>query len=239
MRASRLAGKIHRWLALIIGAQVVLWFASGTFISFVPIERVRGEHLARKTEAPVLQTGVIAPSLVRILASADCATRIEVRSLLGQPVVAIECGDARPRLFDLRDGRQISPLTGNVARRIAIADYAGRASPTSVALVTEETTQYRGPLPAWRVEFGDDQRTALYVPADTGNVAARRTDLWRTYDFLWGLHIMDWSDHENINYPWLWGTAAAALAMALSGIVLFPSRFGWRRRRRRQADHAA
>ena len=89
-------------------------------------------------------------------------------------------------------------------------------------------------MPAWRVDFAEAGRS-LYVAADTGAVTARRSTLWRAYDFLWALHIMDWRSHEDFNTPLLIGATALALAMSIAGIVLLPSRLGftaWRRRRR-------
>ena len=78
---------------------------------------------------------------------------------------------------------------------------------------------------------------ALYVAADTGAVTARRSTLWRVYDFLWGLHIMDWRGHEDFNTPLLIAATALALAMSIAGIVLLPGRLGftaWLRGRLRQ-----
>ena len=105
----------------------------------------------------------------------------------------------------------------------------------SVTQVAEASPEYRGALPAWRVDFDDGANRALYVAADTGAVTARRSTLWRVYDFLWGLHIMDWRAHEDFN-SWLLVIATAlGLVIIVSGIVLLPSRLGytaWRRRRR-------
>lgn len=48
------ASRVHKWLALIIGAQLLIWFASGAFMSFLPIEKVHGGHLvARDTPNPI------------------------------------------------------------------------------------------------------------------------------------------------------------------------------------------
>ena len=38
------ASAIHKWLALIIGVQMLVWVASGLFFAVYPIERVRSEH---------------------------------------------------------------------------------------------------------------------------------------------------------------------------------------------------
>ena len=41
------ASRVHKWLALIIGAQLLIWFTSGVIMSFLPIEKV---HLGRGVE---------------------------------------------------------------------------------------------------------------------------------------------------------------------------------------------
>jgi len=69
---------------------------------------------------------------------------------------------------------------------------------------------------------------------ERGTVTARRSTLWRTFDFLWSLHIMDFKDHEDFNTPLLIISTALALIVIVTGIVMFPSRLGysaWRRRR--------
>jgi hypothetical protein len=51
-----------------------------------------------------------------------------------------------------------------------------------------------------------------------------RTDLWRTYDFLYSLHIMDYQGHENWHHPWIIALAALALTSVLFGIALLAHR---------------
>jgi len=102
--------------------------------------------------------------------------------------------------------------------------------------VTTASPEYRGALPAWRVDFEGSNAVSLYVASDTGAVSARRSTLWRTYDFLWSLHIMDFKNHEDFNTPLLMIATALALVMIVTGIILFPSRLGynaWKRRRRK------
>lgn len=233
MRVSKMASKIHKWLALIIGAQIVLWFATGWFISFFPIERVRGEHLARTPVPAALPPEALPPAIRDKLKAGSSVTRLETRILAGRPIVQVDRPDQHPLLFDLATGLQLSPISADMAKALAMADYAGNGKVAAVRPVTARTPQYRGSLPAWQVEFADDENTALYVTSDTAKIEARRTDLWRMYDFLWGLHIMDWSEHDNINHWWLWLTAALSLIVAVSGTIMFPSRFKWGRRRSR------
>jgi hypothetical protein len=73
-------------------------------------------------------------------------------------------------------------------------------------------------------------------------VTARRSTLWRVFDFLWSLHIMDFENHEDFNTPLLIVATALSLVMIIAGIVLFPSRLGykaWRRRRKNRRSTQA
>jgi len=150
----------------------------------------------------------------------------------GEPVAVAEFAARRPILIDLNDWRVASPLSAEAAAQIAQTYVAGAPAVREVRLVSEETPEYRGILPAWRIAFDDAEGLAVYVAADTARVTARRSDLWRFYDALWALHIMDWRDHENFNSGLLIATSFTALLTVFAGFVLFPYRLGWLGRRR-------
>jgi len=239
MAGTGLWAKIHKWLALLMAVQILFWFASGLFFAAFPIERVRSEHMiAEQPPAPV-DLAAAAAGLAR-LASAP-AEKVELRNLLGRPVALLTARHRRPRLYDLASGRLISPIPMAEAARIAEADHVGSARAIRIERIIANDSEYRGALPAWRVDFAEEGRS-LYVAADTGTVTARRSTLWRVYDFLWGLHIMDWRGHENFNTPLLIAATALALVLTIAGIVLLPSRLGftaWLRRRRANAQEGA
>lgn len=234
--ASRVAGKVHKWLALLMAIQILFWFVSGLFFAVFPIERVRSEHAVAEAAPVPISLAEAGQGLQRIAAQgAQPGDKIELRAMLGRPVALVSGGEALPRLYSLATGRQISPIPGPLAVRIAERDHAGEVRASRVERVTEESTEYRGALPAWRIDFDDGANRSLYVAADTGAVAARRSTLWRTFDFLWSLHIMDFKNHEDFNTPLLIVSTALALIVIVTGIVMFPSRLGynsWRRRRR-------
>lgn len=236
--------KIHKWLALLMAVQILFWFASGLFFAWFPIERVRSEHAKAEQVAPPVPLDEAAAGLARLRgAGLGAAETVEVRRLLGRPVALFRPHDGRPVLYDLADARRLSPLPVTLAAQVAEADHVGDLRAARISRVTEETTEYRGPLPAWRVDFDDGENRAIYVAADTGQVTARRSTLWRTYDFLWGLHIMDWRGHEDFNSWLLIGATLLGLVVVISGIVMLPSRLGatrwWRRRRALSAARTA
>ncbi|HST37640.1 MAG TPA: PepSY domain-containing protein [Allosphingosinicella sp.] len=236
MAGSGIWAKIHKWLALVMALQILFWFASGLFFAAFPIERVRSEHaIAAQASAPVALDQASA-GLQRLFAAGVApGEKVELRTLLGQPVALITPREGRPRLYDLAAGRPLSPIPMTFAARIAEADHLGEARAARVERITENDSEYRGALPAWRVDFADGANRSLYVSADSALVTARRSTLWRVYDFLWGLHIMDWRGHEDFNTPLLIGATLLGLIVVIAGIVMFPSRLGltawWRRRR--------
>jgi hypothetical protein len=238
MQATRLASAIHKWLALLMAIQILFWFVSGLFFALAPIEQVRSEHVRAAAPAVPIAVADAAAGLQRL--PADAGARIDIRTMLGRPVALVAPVEGRPRLYDLADGRLISPLPAARAAEIAEADLVGDLRAARVEAVGENSPEYRGPLPAWRVDFDDGAGRSLYVAQDSGVVAARRSTLWRVYDFLWSLHIMDFSGHEDFNTPLLIVATALALVVVLTGIILFPVRLGlaaWLRRRRDRSVH--
>lgn len=228
MKLQALASWTHKWLALIVGVQVLFWVGSGLFFAIFPIAQVRSEHRMAE-QAPALLSAPLR-DVSELLPEAPTRVTYE-RDALGEPVAVAEFAERRPILIDLQDWRVASPLNAGAAEQIAQAYTVGAPRVRERRLVTEETPEYRGPLPAWRIAFEDGEGLAVYVAADTARVTARRSDLWRVYDALWALHIMDWRDHENFNSGLLILTSFTALIVALAGFVLFPYRMGWVRRR--------
>ncbi len=228
MKLQSIASWTHKWLALIVGVQILFWFASGLFFAAFPIERVRSEH--RIAEHPVAALSAPMQDVTPLLPEAPTRVTYE-RDVLGEPVAVAEFPERRPILIDLADWRVASPLSAEAAEQIARAYVVGNPRVREHRLITEETPEYRGVLPAWRIAFDDGEGLAIYVAADTARVTARRSDLWRVYDALWALHIMAWRDHENFNTGLLILTTLTALLVTLAGFVLIPYRMGWVRRR--------
>lgn len=227
------ASRLHRWLALIIGIQLLLWFASGLVMSLIPIERVRGEHLVKhKTSAPLPLESSYAP-LSKILGrTGEPVPRLEYRTLLGRPVVEIETASGQVRLHDALSGDPLTPISPAQVRSIAVAAFREDAVPApKVERVTATTVEYKGKLPAWRAQFADADATRIYLD-DIGQIVAVRTGTWRFYDLFWALHIMDWTEHERFNTPWLKASAFGGLTLAIAGTFLLFLR--WPRRRRKQ-----
>ncbi len=232
-RIHLLASRTHKWLALLLGVQLLLWFASGAVMSFFPIDRIHGDHLVdRKTVEP-LSSWTKITTFDRFANGFDEPIEsISMHMLLGRTVAEVS-GGGKVALFDATSGKQLSPIGSSTAIAVARKAWRGPANATATTeAVANVSTEYRGSLPAWRVSFNDPDNTRVFVDARNGRIAAVRTGTWRFYDFVWGLHIMDWKNHENFNSPWLLGFAIGGLMLWIGGATLLALR--WPRRRRRK-----
>lgn len=236
MRLAAAASTVHKWVGLIVSIQVLFWIASGLFFAVYPIERVRSEH--RIAEAEIVAINLSPAEFgaaLRAFPQPPAKLAFE-RDALGGVVAVAEFDGAPAMLASFDDAaavwRVASPLDRAGAEARARAHVQDAPPVRHSELIDAETTEYRGPLPAWRVTFEDGQGLVVYVAAHTGRVVARRSDLWRVYDALWALHIMDWRNHEDFNHGLIILASVLALAFALSGFILFPYRFGWLRPRR-------
>lgn len=227
------ASRIHKWLALIIGAQLLIWFSSGVLMSFLPIEQVRGEHLVdRDRVVAVPATLDLVPPARLIMSVKAPVESVSFAMLAGRPVAQVATSDGT-KLFDAVSGNPLPPVGAELARAIANDAWKAPAKPAArISRVVSESPEYRGTLPAWRVAFADPDNTSVFIAAETGKIAAVRTGTWRLYDFFWSLHIMDWKNHENFNTWWLLAFAIGGLCMGIAGTILLVMRWPISRKRR-------
>lgn len=207
-------------------------------MSFLPIDRVHGDHLVDRKAVVTLPSDVpLAPPSAIVAASGAAIEAVTYRMWLGRPIAEVTTATGT-RLFDAKTGEPLAAPTAVDAEAVARMAWRGKDRPNvAVERIEHASPEYRGALPAWRVAFSDADSTRVFVAADTGRIAAVRTGTWRLYDFFWGLHIMDWKNHENFNTPWLLAFAIGGLVLWLGGAVLLYMR--WPRGLRRNAGGGA
>ena len=103
------------------------------------------------------------------------------------------------------------------------------ASLASVTLIHDLPFEVRGAkAPLWRADFDGWNKPTLYFSPATGELLTRRHELWRIFDFVWMLHIMDYDERENVNNPVLriftWGALLLALSGAWVLLYAFPNK---------------
>jgi hypothetical protein len=231
------ARRIHRWLGLTIGIQFLLWTLGGLYFSWTRLAAVHGDHLMR--ERPQLPVGapVVSPSVVveilRQHERVDSLAGAALTMVLAQPTWRVDYFTTehgrvvtRRRMADAVTGALREPLGRDEAVAAAREVYTGTKPVVGVEYVTDSTVdghhEYRGqPLPAWAVRFGDTEGATAYVAAELGEVIRIRNDRWRTFDFLWMLHTMDYRGRDDFNNLALRAFSLLGLVTVLSGFTLF------------------
>ncbi|WP_230292877.1 PepSY domain-containing protein [Croceicoccus sp. Ery5] len=226
--------RLHKWLALVIGLQVVLWTATGFYMVVVHIDRIHGDHLVKTVERPALDlSSVVAPGAV--LAAVPDATDIRSTTLLDRPVWRVTNSEGT-QLFDAASGERLEQIDANQAEAIARSLYTSNDDVKSVALLTEAPIEMQGREPPyWQVTFDRWDSPTLYISPESGELISRRHSLWRIFDFAWMLHIMDYDDRSDVNNLLLRTSTWLATAMAVSGAWLLIWAFPRRRKRKKSA----
>lgn len=233
---NRRTRQLHLWFGLAIGVQVGLWLISGLFMTWFPIEQVRGDHLKTKAEIQVLidLPELITPAEIA-LNSKILPETMTIKILDSKPVWFVT-NETEKVLIDAQSGDIMSPLSQSLARKIASSHYSGGGDIILADYLETPPREYGHDGPVWRIKFGKPSAASFYVDATTGDVKAVRTGLWRTFDFMWGLHIMDWSNRENFNSWWIKMTASLAIIFFLSGVCLAGMRVSSMLGRRRKTS---
>ena len=98
--------------------------------------------------------------------------------------------------------------------------------PQTIEIVedSQRGSEYRGrKLPLYKVVSlsNEDKEINVYQDPFTGEIVAIRSAQWRVWDLMWGLHIMDWVDRDNIDNLLLKIFSFIALFTSISGVILF------------------
>ena len=197
----------------------------------VHIDIIHGDHFIRAVEpAPMPADELTSPAPI---AAATGAEVVKLSRHLGRPVY-IAHSEAGDLLFDARTGDRLPAPSREQISRLANHWFTGEEKFVRLSLITEIPGEIRGRKPPlWRADFDGWNQPTLYLSPATGELVSRRHELWRIFDFVWMLHIMDYDERENVNNWLLRGFTLLALTTAISGAWLLW--FAFPRRRRRAA----
>ena len=219
----RWTARVHKWLALIVGIQIVLWVAGGVVMTIIPLERVHGDQIVGP--APVVE--IEYSDLISVGAAVQAAAlpgvidTVEVIGWLGRPVYKVESMAGNRHLVDARTGEVLTPVSAETAVELVGEIYLGDQAPSSVEYLEAANMEYRGgPVPVWQVNFDDEYGATFYVPAEWGVVRTRRNNEWRLFDFFWMLHVMGYWDRDDFNSLHLIAFALLSFVTVLGGLML-------------------
>ena len=210
----------HKYLSLVISIQLLLWTVSGIYFAFNKIELVRGEQYLIEQKVSKLN--------LKEVESSFSGKNVNFVRRLDEWIIKVET-DSGFSYTDLQ-GQNLDELNAEEVREVV------RQSTNLIPLMAQRIdkqeirAEFRGRnLPIFKVATSTTDNINVYVDAFTGEVTAIRSDSWRIWDFLWGAHIIDYSERENINNFLIKILSILALISSLSGIVLFFKTFKFKK----------
>ena len=229
---------IHRWLGLFASIQLLLWTLSGLFFTIPDIKDVRGDQYR------VWETTNEAQRLdhENLFAMSTLLKNLDINKEQDYTILLKRRADTW--VYQVKSSNQISNYDAISGERLffitpdeasLIVTRETNLLPKKVELINdrESGSEYRGrDLPLYRVFVEKPQKGMVYVDPNTGEIAAIRTRLWRTFDFLWSLHIMDYKERDDFSHWLIRIFAFIGLMTIVSGMLLwyYTSRFNLEKR---------
>ncbi|MCF6192964.1 MAG: PepSY domain-containing protein [Kangiellaceae bacterium] len=218
-RVSRLR-KLHKWLALVTGLQILIWALSGFYMVSVDIDIIHGDHLVKTANQDPIEAPVILPISEQLIDSQVAVKSVAVNSYFGKYFYRIDSQEGTS-IIDVQTGQIAKTLALERIREITAQTYTGDASISSIELLPQYPNEIRYKnQPIWRVVFDDLADSTLYFHYQTGQLISKRTDLWRIFDFLWKLHIIEYFGLDGYFGLLFRMLALLSLSMAIFGSFL-------------------
>lgn len=206
--------KIHKWVSLIVFAQLLIWLTSGFLLGKVDHSKAAGRNTMTQASS---KSGAFNDQLIdiqHILKDYPLATHIELLSLSDVPVyrIRISAGThsyerSNYALVDASRRTLINlskPETGNgynnIIYDIAQSSYKKPLNTPVLKLLMPPIDDLPGERnPVWQIDTQDSDNTHIYVRANTAQLITHVNDESRWRDLLLMLHFMDYAQEGSFN----------------------------------------
>ena len=123
----RSSSRIHLWAGSLLGAQVLLWMASGAVMSWFQIDLVRGEtHSVSITPPPELESAKLCNAWRRHCANRKARRRWSCAPFSGRPVYEVETHRRPGAIVRRATGEKMSPIDEETLRaKSPASDFVG------------------------------------------------------------------------------------------------------------------
>ncbi|MET1256000.1 PepSY domain-containing protein [Aliikangiella maris] len=233
MNFRKNARLFHRYIALIVSIQLLLWSISGLYFSLMPISEIHGDHLLTRGLG-ANWSEINSPLSINDLKKILFAEKIDVEDVVNIELITNEkqlyfkvrfnADRAESLYFDSITGERLAKISEEEILRLAEQLISNAGNPIDVLWLKKVGNhhEYRNKeLPVYQINFDGDENLRLYLDGYTGEVKSLRTDNWRIFDFLWMLHVMDYKTRDNFNHMLLQFFALLAVLTSMSGIILW------------------
>lgn len=204
----------HKYLSFFISLQLLLWTISGIYFAFNKIELVRGEQYRLTNNFPI--------DFEKVNFSKSNIHQVKALKRLDKIIFIVNSNKGIEYLDAA--GAPVNKL--NKKEIFEIVSSSSTLKPIDFEEILEPSkgSEFRGrDIPLYKVTSLNDKekKINLYLDPFSGEITAIRSFQWRIWDLMWGLHIMDWQNRNNINNIFLKIFSILALISSVSGILLF------------------
>jgi len=224
--------KAHKWLALIVGLQLMIWVTTGLLFTLVDSSKARGQvYRANLTSAqpPALSS--------RLLTNAQFAEKIPQYISLQQIRYVELKAFQRHWYFQVvtKSGRYLfSATTGQqllvdeiLAVKLIKNSYLGPGSLKNLKLLSPPIAKFNKVLGnIWQANFDDELNTQVYLSQNTGRILKHTNDVSDYNDILKLLHFMDYDQSGHFNSWWIILMALIASLLSFTGSFWLISIYG-------------
>lgn len=215
--------KLHKWLSLIVGLQLILWLLSGLGFNLLEPDEMSGRIYRN---APVAAEALDPAQLVDPKTylgryQQQGVVNISQISVFGR--AAFKITTQAGQFVHYADSGLRVVIDESLARDIVLQSYSGPGDITALSRVQAPVGEmFRAKGPLWRAQFDDELETRVYLSAETGKVITHRNNMTGWADLFFKLHFMDYDYDGGLGFNhWLIIAAAVlVLWLGISGVVL-------------------
>jgi len=227
---------VHKWSAVLIGVQILMWFLSGFIMTYLHMDDVHGDHLVKKPTVKLIVQELVPFKNLDLSPEPIEIKDIKIKLRQGRPVYVLRKNN-EDHVFDAKNGARLKPLTEAEIKLVANDYLTHSAAPVAIELLKSPVHEFKGSIPVFKLDYESPESFTLYLSPMTGEFLSVRNTRWRIFDFFWMLHIMDYSERENVNTPWLRVLSFVSIIVGITGLVLIYVWLNllWKRRRASKA----
>ena len=216
--------RFHRWFGVGSAIVVVLAPVTGLLWAYAPYLYWERGYLERKHPVPIADYSAVTltpQDAIRVareqLGGEAKISAVTLRSELGAPVYEV-AGANFALLVDARAGTLMSPLSAEIAARIAAEYVPGRPTASSATLL-DEFAHRSGKVhkAVYRVRFDAPNDPEIFISARNGAIIEEQDDARRFHFWIMRLHQLNFFGFKKTLtiIP-----GAAILLLVASGLVL-------------------
>jgi len=216
--------KAHKWLALIVGLQFLIWVITGFLFTLVDSEKSHGQIYRAKQnieQVPHFPEQLLTNTqLIEKVASSiseQNINSIELKPFQLQWYYLLHTTAGR-YLFSATTGEQLK-VEESLALSLILQSYQGPGELKQLQLLTTPiagVNHAKGRV--WQAHFNDEINTNVYLEQNTGRILKHTNDTSNYNSILKMLHFMDYNGAGHFNSWWIIIMALLATLLSCSGL---------------------